>query len=408
MEDGLVGLDVDRAEAFSATEVVHTVHACILALRSDGRDRRPYRAAVVRREPIHAVAWLVWALAAVATVELAPNPLYVAVVVGAAAVVVQAHAVDSALARAFPAIVALGVSFGLVRVVLTAATVHGNGSALFTTPTFTLPRLLGGFQVGGPVNSAVLAHSAGDAWVIVGVMAVFGAFNAVVSHYELVRVAPRAFYELGLIVTVALAFVPTTLGAVHSVREADRARTGGRVVRRGRLVRLVVPILESGMERAVTLAESMDSRGFARQTRGSAERAAGWSTLAALVALGGSFVALVGRAPGVAAALGSIGAVTLVAAVGLGSRRHRPRYRPARLRGVDWGVIAVSAAVPVCIAAVSLVGDRTLKWTGVMLTAPGFEPLVAVALLALAAPAVWLRTAATAEPSVLVAGGEPA
>src|SRR5437764_3706091 len=209
---------------------------------------------------MHAVAWLVWALAAAATVELAPNPLYVAIVVGAAAVVTQAHAVDSALARAFPAIVALGVCFGVVRIVLTAATVHGSGSALFTTPTFTLPRLLGGFQVGGPVNTAVLAHSAADAWVIVGLMAVFGAFNAVVSHYELVRVAPRAFYELGLVVTVALAFVPTTLGAVRAVREADRARTGGRVVRRGRLVRLVVPILESGMERAVSLAESMDRR----------------------------------------------------------------------------------------------------------------------------------------------------
>src|SRR5207248_1889647 len=193
----------------------------------------------------------------------------------------------SALARAFPAIVALGVCFGVVRIVLTAATVHGSGSALFTTPTFTLPRLLGGFQVGGPVNTAVLAHSAADAWVIVGLMAVFGAFN-----------------ELGLVVTVALAFVPTTLGAVHAVREADRARTGGRVVRRGRLLRLVVPILESGMEHAVALAESMDARGFCRRALDSAERSAGWCTLVALVALSGGFVALVGRSAGVAALFG--------------------------------------------------------------------------------------------------------
>lgn len=363
---------------------------------------------MVRREPIHALAWLVWALAGAAAVELAPNPLYVAIVVGAAAVVVQAHAVDSALARAFPAIVGLGVFFGLVRVVLTALTVHGNGSALFTTPTFTLPRLLGGFQVGGPVNTAVLAHAAADAWVIVGVMAVFGAFNAVVSHYELVRTAPRAFYELGLVVTVALAFVPTTLGAVHAVREADRARTGGRVVRRGRLVRLVVPILESGMERAVALAESMDARGFCRQALAPADRTAGWCTLVALVALSGSFAALVGRSGGVAALLGVAGAVSLLVAVALGSRRRRPRYRPTPLRAADWGVIAVSAAVPIVVGVLSAAGESTLRWSTPTLTVPGFDPAVAVVLLGLAAPAVWLRPSTATEPTVLLAGGDPA
>jgi len=51
------------------------------------------------------------------------------------------------------------------------------------------------------------------------------------------------------------------------VRDADRARTGGKVMRRGRLLRQVVPVLELGLERAVTLAESMDSRAFARAGR---------------------------------------------------------------------------------------------------------------------------------------------
>ena len=77
-------------------------------------------------------------------------------------------------------------------------------------------------------------------------------------------------------IVVALAFVPSTLAAIHDVRDADRARTGGRVVRRGRLLRQVVPVLELGLERAVTLAESMDSRGFARTGPSPRDRAAGW------------------------------------------------------------------------------------------------------------------------------------
>ena len=112
-----------------------------------------------------------------------------------------------------------------------------------------------------------MLQSLAEGFAIVGVMGVFGAFNSVVSHSELVQSTPRAFYEVGLVVVVGLAFVPSTLAAIHDVREADRARTGGRVVRRGRLLRQIVPVLELGLERAVTLAESMDARGFARAGR---------------------------------------------------------------------------------------------------------------------------------------------
>ena len=361
---------------------------------------------MTRAEPIHAVAWLTWAVGAAVTVQLAPNPLYVALVIGVSAVVVQAHAAGSPLAKAFPLILGLGVVFGVTRIVLTAATVHGSGSVLFTTPTFTLPRLLGGFAVGGAVNTAIVLQAAADAWVIVGLMAVFGAFNAVVSHYDLVRLAPRAFYELGLVITVALAFVPTTIRSVQAVREADRARTGGRVVRRGRLLRIVVPILETGMERAVALAESMDARGFSRQALAPGERAAGWCTLGALVALGGGFVALVGHAPVVAVVLEAVGVVALFGAIVLSSARRRPRYRPARMNTLDWGIVAVSVAVPVFFAALSLAGDSTLTWAAPVLRVPGFDPAAGLAVLALATPAFWPRARVAEQPVLLAIGSE--
>ena len=338
---------------------------------------------------LHAVTWLVWALAAAACVELAPSPVYVAVVIAIAAVVVQVHAHDSPLARAFPALVLLGVAFGVVRVVLTAATTHGVGHVLFTTPALTLPDMLGGFTVGGTVELPVILQSAAEGFAIVGVLAAFGAFNAVVSHYELVQSAPRAFYEPGLVVTVALAFVPSTMNAIAAVREADLARTGGRVVRRGRLLRLAVPILESGMERALSLAESMDSRGFAHGPASRNDRYAAWASAGGLLALGGAFVALVGRSRAPASVLAAVGLVSLVLAVGLASRASaRPRYRPAGLRGVDWAVAAVCLAAPAGVALVALVADASLSWSAVPLELPRFDIVVALALCALAAPAV--------------------
>ena len=346
--------------------------------------------------PFHAVAWLAWALAAAACIELATSPVYVAVVVLTAFLVWSAHALDTALARAFPLLLAVGVAFAVMRVVLTAATTHGGGDPLFTTPDVTLPRLLGGFQVGGPVELAVVLQAAVESFAIVGVMAVFGAFNAVVSHHELVQAAPRAFYEPGLILTVAVAFVPATLATVARVREADRARTGGCVVRRGRLLRLTIPVLESSLERALLLAESMDSRGFAAAEPSRSDRLAGWCVVAGLAGMGGAFVALVGRARVPALALAGLAVAAVVVAVVVTSRQAtRVRYRPRRMARPDWAVTAISLLAPAGLAALALAGNETLTWTASPLHLPGFSPLAALALGALTVPAWRLPSPAT-------------
>lgn len=337
---------------------------------------------------LRAATWLAWAIAAAACIEVAPSPVYVLLVIAIAALVVEVHKLDTPLARAFPVLIAAGVIFGVVRIGLAVATTHGTGHVLVHLPQATLPRLLGGFAVGGTIEAPVLARAAADSLAVVGVMAVFGAFNAVVSHHELVQSAPRAFYEPGLVLTVGLAFVPSTVTAIGAVREADRARTGNRVVRRGRLLRMTVPILETGMERAIALAESMDARGFARQpvTRGTA--AAGWAALLALVALGGSFVALVSRTTSVALGLAVAGAIGLAVAVALASAGSRQaRYRRLRLGPLDWLVVGLVAATPLFLSLVGSNGDGSLTWAAESLKIPDFHLLPALVLLALAVPA---------------------
>lgn len=342
-----------------------------------------------------AVVWLVWALSAAACAQLAPSPVYVALVIAVAALVVSVHGLDTPFARTFPTLLTVGIAFALLRTVLTVATTHGGpGPTIFTTPSLSLPDALGGFTVGGPIELEILLQSAVEGLVVVGVMAVFGAFNAVVSHYELVQSAPRAFYELGLVLIVALAFVPSTIGAISSVREADRARTGGRVVRRGRLVRLVVPILETGMERAVALAESMDSRGFARGRATTRERLSGWCGFVALLALGGAFVALVGRARLAAVVLALVGALGVAVAVILASRQTQGvRYRPRRITSADRALMAVSLAAPGVLALLTVVGDASLTWDASPLRWPTFQLLPALAIALLLAPlaSFWRR-----------------
>ncbi|HZP31647.1 MAG TPA: energy-coupling factor transporter transmembrane component T [Acidimicrobiia bacterium] len=352
--------------------------------------------------PYHAVTWFVWALAGTTAVQLASSPVYVVLVIGIAWLVVGAYGLPGPFARAFPILLTLGVVFAVLRVVLMALTTHGGLDVLFTTPSFTMPDFLGGFTVGGSIELPVVLQAGNEGLVIIGVIAVFGAFNAVASHFELVQALPRAFYEVGLVVIVALAFVPSTIGAVSDVREADRARTGGRVVRRGRLLRQLVPVLESGLERAVTLAESMDSRGFAHGGASPRDRIAGWCGAASLLALASAFVALIARSTTAAAALALAGVAGLAAAVRLASAgERRVRYRRRRFTRADRVMMAGALATPVALAVLSLAGDGSLSWAPSPLRWPSLHVLPVLALLGLLTPLL-RRTADVPAPAPAV------
>jgi energy-coupling factor transport system permease protein len=346
------------------------------------------RSATATTRPWHSAAWLGWALAGAATVQLAPSPVYVALIIGIAWLVVEVHAPEGPYRRAFPLLLALGVAFTLFRIVISALTAHSGIDVLMTLPQLTMPRLLGGFTVGGTVEAGIVLQALTQGFTLIGMLAVFGAFNAIVSHYELVQSSPRAFHELGVITTVALAFVPSTVESFTAVREADRARTGGRSIRRGRILRSIVPILERGMERAVALSESMDARGFGYETSTRGDLAAGWCGLAALLALAGAFVALVGRAQPAAIGLGLIGIGFLIAATmfASGRARDRRRYRHRRMTTADWVMVACSLLTPLLIGAFSLAGESSLVWRTSPLHWPTFQPLVALALIPLLLP----------------------
>jgi energy-coupling factor transport system permease protein len=350
--------------------------------------------------PWHSLAWLAWALAAAASVQLAPSPVYVALVVAIAWVTVEAHAPEGPYRRAFPALVTLGVVFGAMRVAMAALTTHNGINVWFTLPHTTVPDVLGGFTVGGSVEGDVVLQAAAVGFTIVGVMAVFGAVNAIWSHYELVQAMPRAFHVFGVVVTVALAFVPATIESLRAVREADRARTGGLPVRRGRVLRSILPVLERGMERAVGLSESMDSRGFGIQEPTRADVESGWYTLGALGAFAVAFLALVGREPVVASMVGIGGIAALAAAIWIASRATTRRvYRRRRFTRADGLMTSTVLVAPLALALVSAAGNDTLAWYASPVAWPRFDPAVALALLPLLAPLVRLPARAAVGPA---------
>lgn len=362
-------------------------------MTADTPDIRPMpenSSTIESRSACPALVWLAWAISAAVVIQLAPSPVYVALIIAISWLMAEAFGRRGGLALAYPVILAIGAALALVRVLIAAATAHGSGSVIFTTPSFAVPRIIGGFTVGGPVDATVVANAGAEAFAILGIIAAFAAFNTAVSHYELIQAAPRAFHELGVVVVLAVAIVPSTISAIAAANEATRARTGGLALRRRRLLHLTLPVLETGLERATGLAESMDSRGFARSSVGRADVVSAWLGLGSLILAGCALIALIGRAHLVAAGLlvSAIAAIiTAIATASAGSRRTL--YRPRRLEGLDWLVIALVLLAPAGLAltsALDLTGAASLRWPETSLTWPDFAVVPALCHFLLLAP----------------------
>ncbi len=91
-------------------------------------------------------------------------------------------------------------------------------------------------------------------------LAVFAVFNRAVDHYELLKLTPRPLYRVGLAASVAVAFVPQTLAAAHDIAAAQELR--GYRVRVRDLLPLFAPLLTLGLEKAIQMAEALETRAW--------------------------------------------------------------------------------------------------------------------------------------------------
>jgi energy-coupling factor transport system permease protein len=204
---------------------------------------------------LHPAAWIAWATGAGLVVFTNTNPFYLGPVVAAAWFVYATRRVDGPGARAFRTF-AVG---GLIAMTLRTALVFL-----------------------GTVDAANVVYAALEGARLAALLVVFGTFNAVTDPSAVVRLAPRRFHEPALAASLALSIAPRTIASAARVREAQQLR-GIRIPRWRSLPALAVPVLATGMEDAVTLAESMDARGHGRgrRTRYRPER---WTAAAVLVA----------------------------------------------------------------------------------------------------------------------------
>lgn len=333
---------------------------------------------------IHALAWTSWAGGALVVLSVTRNPLYLALALVCIGVVaIRARFID----HAGPAPVS-PLRFGLVVITLSALFnafgMHLGRSVLFRLPGW-LPLL------GGPITLEALAYGVLNGVVLTGIFAAFTVLNQVVTVRSLIRLIPRAFYQLAVVVSIAVTYVPTTLRHFYQIREAQAIR-GHRIRGLKDWLPLFIPLLVGGLERALQLAEAMTARGFASSGENSHD------ALTRLIIVEGLIALLVGWLLRLVWDQAALGLILMLAGLGLvlaalwmvGRRVPHTDYRPAAWTGRDWGVVlgATLLAAAFLLALPGLDRASIFYYPYPALTWPGFHPIVGVAMLGLLAPAL--------------------
>lgn len=330
---------------------------------------------------LHPIAWWLWALGVMTTASLTTNPLIEALLLVVTTFVVVARRDDGPWARSFRLYAGLAVVVFVLRILYRVVFGGGDGDTiLFRLPTIPLPDVVAGIRLLGPVSLESLLTGAYDGLRLATIIVAVGAANSLASPRRLLQSMPAALYEIGTVLVIAVTVFPQLGESVVRVARARQLRTSttrGRSWRsRARFVRgLIVPVLADALDSAISLAASMDSRGFGRSGVRSRRR----GLLAALAALAAltclmlfaydlitstlptatiTSLALTVRLRDLVGLVGVGLAVVSVRVSGQGV--HRSRYRPDRWRiqellTVACGIVPVLAILSVSAGAGSAV-----------------------------------------------------
>ena len=334
---------------------------------------------------LHPVTWVIWAGAGTILSMLTRNPTYGVLLLG---IVLVHYAVASRRhkdERGWPALLRLAAGVSLLIIPFNALSAHAGAHVLFRLPE-RWP------IIGGPITLEALVWGACSALGLLNLLILFATFNMTIDQAQILRLTPAFIYEAGLIVSIALTFIPQMMRSAQEIREAQLIR--GHHARRPRdMLPLVMALLTTALERSFQLAESMEARGFGNVRDLPPARDIAYKGLTLLGLAGllcGFFVRTYVSGAQIAGTIVVLCAGALLIGVFWMQGKHvlRSRYRREQRTWRD-------ALVVVCclIAAGAAIGARIarpdiLAYDPYLALLPPFEPWLGTALLALLAPFV--------------------
>ncbi len=203
----------------------------------------------------HPVAWLLWLAAAGSAALLTRNPLYTTILlVNTGMTYLVLRTVVPQPTQGWSLFLRAGLALVVITVLFNALTVHFGQRVIWQLPA-NWP------VIGGNITLEAVLYGVSTGLSLFVLLLIFATFNIGIDQARLLRLMPRSFYVIGVVASIAVTFVPQMIVRLQNIRDVQRLR-GHRARGIRDLGPLFLPLLTSGMEGAIQLAESMEARGF--------------------------------------------------------------------------------------------------------------------------------------------------
>lgn len=237
---------------------------------------------------MHPLAWWLWGLLAATTAVISTNPiLHVALISGVISVIMLNRS-NGSWAYSISLLLRLAIFIIAFRIFIEILFgVHFGGPVLLTLPEIELPAWLGGINIGGEVGTTGILAAAIHGLKLATIVVAASSPAVLVPPNLLLKSMPNAIYEAGLVTVIALGFLPTLSSDAKRIKTAAALR--GRPAKGVREnLKLLLPLIDSALSRAVALSNAMESRGFGK-TNGRKLS----STVIGISLIGGTFLLLI-------------------------------------------------------------------------------------------------------------------
>jgi energy-coupling factor transport system permease protein len=241
---------------------------------------------------LHPLAWWAWAIGIGIAVNGTTNPLLLALTALALVVVVMLRRSAAPWARSVRAYLVLAAFVIGMRLFFQILLGGGHGeTVLFTLPQIPLPAWAAGIQLGGAVTAEAVVSTLYDAMRLAVMLLAMGAANALANPRQALRSVPAALYEASVAVVIALSVAPQLIESIQRVHRARRLR-GDSATNLRALGTVAMPVLADSIERSLSLAAGMESRGFGRTQGRPARGSLALMLLSSMSATAGVFLLL--------------------------------------------------------------------------------------------------------------------
>jgi energy-coupling factor transport system permease protein len=338
---------------------------------------------------INTWTWFLWIAGVLITLSSTRNPLYLILILLCLVIVdLSLHRQDSdspggGNGRVIP-VSPLKIALILISLsaLFNAASSHFGETILFYLP--------GNWPlVGGAITLEALVYGAINGLILFGIFYTFIVLNQALSIRRLIRIIPKAFYPVAIVTSIAVTFFPTTVRQFNQIREAQAIR-GHQTKGIRDWIPLLMPLLIGGMERALSLAESMSARGLAQ---GNEEREIWWSRslmiFGVLLTLSGWLFQLSTTWQAYGTLLLLLGICTILAVLwSIGRQKPHISYLQENWQKIDFIILSgVALTLVVVLLPIPFIDQSSLVYEVYPhLNLPGFNPLIGITLLGLLTP----------------------